>query len=158
MDGPGWSSAFGLPQCSQLQSQSQSQSQLQSRLLTAVDKRPLHMPPRAASNANAAAVASRDSLEKKSSLQTQIEEIIALNPIVIISKTTCPFSDQAKDALKGAGATNMPTVELDRLEPDVMEQIQEHMMTLTGARTVPRVFVGHKFIGGGTDVANLAAR
>lgn len=33
--------------------------------------------------------------------------------------------------------------------------IQDYMQTLTGARSVPRVFVGGKFIGGGSEVKEL---
>ena len=31
------------------------------------------------------------------------------------------------------------------------DSIQEYLQTLTGGRSVPRVFVGGKFIGGGDD-------
>jgi peptide-methionine (R)-S-oxide reductase len=95
-------------------------------------------------------------MAQKSSVQTQIEEIIALQPMVIFSKSTCPFCMQAKEAFKKTKSPSPPTVELDKLDPDVANQIQDHLMSLTGARTVPRVFVGHKFIGGGTDVVKLA--
>lgn len=33
--------------------------------------------------------------------------------------------------------------------------IQDYLHTLTGARSVPRVFVGGKFIGGGSEVKDL---
>lgn len=90
----------------------------------------------------------------KTSLQTQVEEIIALNPVVMISKSTCPFCAQAKQALEATGA-RAQIIELDKLEPPVMAEIQEFMGTLTGATSVPRVFIGRKFIGGGTDTVRL---
>ena len=34
-----------------------------------------------------------------------------------------------------------------------MRLIQDEMYRLTGARTVPRVFIHQKFYGGGTDTA-----
>ena len=37
-----------------------------------------------------------------------------------------------------------------------MDAIQDEMGKVTGARSVPRVFIGGKFIGGGDDVARLA--
>lgn len=103
-----------------------------------------------------AKVATRDSLAEKTSSQTQIEEIIALQPLVIFSKSTCPFCAKAKESFKNIGVATVPTVELDTLQPKVAEEIQDHLGSLTGARTVPRVFVGHKFIGGGDDVVKLA--
>lgn len=94
-------------------------------------------------------------MTEKSPLQTRIEEIIALSPVVVISKTTCPYCAQAKEALKKAGASDVAVIELDRLSSAQAAEIQEHMGTLTGATTVPRVFVGRKFIGGGTDTVAM---
>ena len=39
--------------------------------------------------------------------------------------------------------------------PD-MDAIQDELMKITGARSVPRVFIGGKFIGGGDDTARMA--
>ena len=36
-----------------------------------------------------------------------------------------------------------------------MQEIQDYMETITGGRTVPRIFVGGKFLGGGDDVYSL---
>lgn len=94
---------------------------------------------------------------EKTPLQTQVEEMIALRTVVMISKTTCPFCAKAKEAFQKLGYTNIAVVELDKLEPAVAQEIQDHMLTLTGARTVPRVFINKKFVGGGTDISNLAA-
>jgi len=89
-------------------------------------------------------------------MQTKIEEIIALHPVVIISKTTCPFCAQAKEALRQSGAGNAQVIELDKLRGGVGDEIQAYMGELTGATSVPRVFVGRKFIGGGTDTVRMA--
>ena len=35
---------------------------------------------------------------------------------------------------------------------------QDHMRSLTGARSVPRVFIGGKCVGGGDEVASLDAK
>jgi glutaredoxin 3 len=45
------------------------------------------------------------------------------------------------------------TIELED-RPDCNE-IQDALGDMTGARSVPRVFVDGKFIGGGTDVKKL---
>mmetsp|Transcript_144878 Transcript_144878/g.255371 ORF Transcript_144878/g.255371 Transcript_144878/m.255371 type:complete len:351 (-) Transcript_144878:123-1175(-) len=100
----------------------------------------------------------RASLAEKTTMQTQVEEIIAMNPMVMFSKTTCPFCAKAKQAIVEIGEPDGWTmVELDQLDPNTAAQVQDHLETLTGARTVPRVFIGHQCIGGGTDTVNLAA-
>mmetsp|Transcript_31206 Transcript_31206/g.85585 ORF Transcript_31206/g.85585 Transcript_31206/m.85585 type:complete len:349 (+) Transcript_31206:83-1129(+) len=105
--------------------------------------------------AGRAATVKAAAVSEKTALQGRVEEIIALTPVVVISKTTCPFCAEAKQALQQAGC-NPAVVELDRLKPEQAAEIQDHMETLTGARTVPRVFIGRKCIGGGTDTSNLA--
>lgn len=92
---------------------------------------------------------------EKSALQTQVEEVIALRPVVIISKSTCPFSNDAKEAVKAAGCQRPAVVEIDRLGPPQQAEIQDHMEAMTGGRTVPRVFIGRSFVGGGTETAQL---
>ena len=34
-------------------------------------------------------------------------------------------------------------------------EIQDYLLKLTGGRSVPRVFIGGKFVGGGTDIKEL---
>lgn len=91
----------------------------------------------------------------KTRTQTYVEEAIALAPVVVISKSTCPFCTQAKRALAAAGAEDPEVIELDKMDNAQAAEIQAYMGTLTGATTVPRVFVGRNFIGGGTDTAAL---
>lgn len=93
---------------------------------------------------------------QKTPIQTQIEELIALQPVILFSKSTCPFCTKARDAFKSVGASRVPEVQLDKMAPGVQEEIQNHLQALTGARTVPRVFIGKKCIGGGTETAKLA--
>lgn len=86
---------------------------------------------------------------------TQIEEAIALNTVVVVSKTTCGFCADAKKALKQAGAGDVLVIELDKLGPKPAQEIQEHMGVLTGATTVPRVFIGRRFVGGGSETVKM---
>lgn len=48
---------------------------------------------------------------------------------------------------------NMMVIELDQRSD--AEDIQAVLGELTGARTVPRVFINGKFVGGGTDIKRL---
>ena len=87
-------------------------------------------------------------------MEGKINEIVATEKAVIFSKTTCPYCDKAKRAFAACNASPR-VIELDNL-PD-MGQYQDALQKITGARSVPRVFIGGKFIGGGDDTAALAA-
>ncbi|KAF7637530.1 Glutaredoxin domain-containing protein, partial [Meloidogyne graminicola] len=75
------------------------------------------------------------------------------NKVVIFSKSFCPYCTKAKDALNTfnllPGAMEVVEIE-DRADCD---QIQDYLKELTGQRSVPRVFIGGKFFGGGDDTA-----
>ena len=61
----------------------------------------------------------------------------------------CPFCDMAKNALRSVGA-EFKVMEIEDM-PECQE-IQDHMQKLTGARSVPRVFINEKFVGGGSEM------
>ena len=78
-----------------------------------------------------------------------INEALAEAPVVIFSKTFCPHCKEVVTLLDKLGLTQAPhVVELDLLQPERMNAMQDHLKELTGARSVPRVFIGSKFIGG----------
>mmetsp|Transcript_133928 Transcript_133928/g.250551 ORF Transcript_133928/g.250551 Transcript_133928/m.250551 type:complete len:355 (+) Transcript_133928:65-1129(+) len=94
-------------------------------------------------------------VDQKVVSESKVEQYIASFPMIMFSKRGCPFCAQAKEAFNEIGHP-ISVLELDKLPEEQADAMQDHLQTLTGARTVPRVFVGHKFIGGGTDVARLA--
>ena len=67
---------------------------------------------------------------------------------------SCPFCKNAKAALDAQGIA-YKAIELDARADG--QQIQDIMLQMTGARSVPRVFVNGKFVGGGDDTCALAA-
>lgn len=71
--------------------------------------------------------------------------------MVIFSKTTCPYCPKAKNALTNEGYAGAKIYELDTMANG--GEILRVLGRLTGAATVPRVFVGGDFIGGGDDTA-----
>ncbi|KAJ9510362.1 hypothetical protein QJQ45_015823 [Haematococcus lacustris] len=76
--------------------------------------------------------------------------------VVVFSKTYCPYCIKAKKALSTyLKPQQYEVVELDG-RPD-MDAIQDALKELTGGRSVPRVFVGGEFIGGGDDTAAKAS-
>jgi len=81
-----------------------------------------------------------------------IQKMIKENPVMIFSKTTCSYCAMAKKVLDGIGVSYV-VEEIDLRED--CDQLQNIFKQLTGARTVPRVFVGSKCIGGGSETFSL---
>ncbi|XP_071982897.1 glutaredoxin 2 isoform X2 [Engystomops pustulosus] len=81
-----------------------------------------------------------------------VEETVSQNCVVIYSKSTCPYCKMAKDAFDSINVT-YTTIELDEI--DNGRQLQEALHQLTGAWTVPRVFVNGTCIGGGSETRKL---
>eukprot|EP00798_Chlamydomonas_sp_ICE-L_P007500 gene7500-646_t len=86
-----------------------------------------------------------------------VAKAIASDKVVVFSKSYCPFCVKAKQAIKAAmgAAFTFTVVELED-NPDC-QAIQDALSNVTGGRSVPRVFVNGKFIGGGDDTASKAA-
>ncbi|XP_018423419.1 PREDICTED: glutaredoxin 2 [Nanorana parkeri] len=82
-----------------------------------------------------------------------IEEAISSNCVVIFSKTTCPYCTMAKEAFDDINV-HYKTIELDQIENG--SHLQSALHEMTGARTVPRVFVNGTCIGGGTETRKLS--
>ncbi|XP_072999641.1 glutaredoxin-C6-like [Typha latifolia] len=77
------------------------------------------------------------------------KDIVASSPVVVFSKTYCPYCKRVKQLLAQLGAT-YKVVELN-VEGDGSE-IQSALIEWTGQKTVPNVFIGGKHIGGCDNV------
>mmetsp|Transcript_22515 Transcript_22515/g.51552 ORF Transcript_22515/g.51552 Transcript_22515/m.51552 type:complete len:103 (-) Transcript_22515:374-682(-) len=86
-------------------------------------------------------------------MTSYIKAIIRSNPVVVFSKTYCPFCAKAKTSLANVGCMNFKRVELDEIADG--STVQKALGDLTGQRTVPNVFIGGKSIGGGDETAAL---
>ncbi|XP_033883808.2 uncharacterized protein LOC117416639 isoform X3 [Acipenser ruthenus] len=84
-----------------------------------------------------------------------VQEVVSHNCIVIFSKTTCPYCRLAKNVFNEIG-TPYKVIELDQHEEG--KQLQDTLGEMTGARTVPRVFVNGTCIGGGSEAKELHQR
>ncbi|KAK6355892.1 hypothetical protein TWF718_000271 [Orbilia javanica] len=86
---------------------------------------------------------------------TELDEILKRSPIIIFSKTYCPYSKAAKRLLLNTYTiTPEPfVVELDHHEHG--SDIQDELQRQTGRRTVPNILVLGKSIGGSDDIAAL---
>jgi glutaredoxin 3 len=81
-------------------------------------------------------------------LKTSIEALVAKAPVVMFSKSYCPYCTTAKKTVIAAGITPL-VLELDKHKDG--EAMQAMLQQITGQRTVPNVWVAGKFLGGCDD-------
>lgn len=74
------------------------------------------------------------------------------HPVTVFSKKSCPYCVDVKELLYESGI-DYHEVLLDQ-EPN-MREIQNYLYKVTGARSVPRVFIGDKCIGGYDNTVTL---
>lgn len=73
-----------------------------------------------------------------------------MTPVKMYTTQVCPYCIRAKALLKQRG---VETIEEVRIDLDA--QAREHMMKITGQRTVPQIFIGEKHVGGCDDLIAL---
>ncbi|KAI4090338.1 MAG: hypothetical protein L6R37_007899 [Teloschistes peruensis] len=93
--------------------------------------------------------------EEEHEVEMELNAILKKGPIIIFSKSYCPYSKKAKNILleKYLITPSPYVVELDqhRLGPGLQAALEKS----TGRRTVPNVLINGKSIGGGDDVQKL---
>ncbi|XP_063243006.1 uncharacterized protein LOC134542565 isoform X2 [Bacillus rossius redtenbacheri] len=82
----------------------------------------------------------------------KVKNIIDSDTVVIFSKSYCPYCKMAKEVFDKL-CQKYTAVELNELDDG--DSMQAVLGELTGAKTVPRVFVKGECLGGGTDVKQL---
>jgi len=85
-------------------------------------------------------------------IETNIQELVAQERVVIFAKEDCPHCVKAKSVFDNMGQ-KYAYVDLTR-HPQ-MGKVQDVLSDLTGARTVPRVFIDGRCIGGRTETETL---
>ena len=70
--------------------------------------------------------------------------------ILMYSTAVCPYCQRAEALLKARGVTDIEKVRVDA-EP---ARLQE-MVSRTGRRTVPQIFIGDTHVGGFDDLSAL---
>uniref|UniRef100_F7AK54 Glutaredoxin domain-containing protein n=2 Tax=Ciona intestinalis TaxID=7719 RepID=F7AK54_CIOIN len=84
--------------------------------------------------------------------QKYIEELIQKHPVIMFTKVHCPYCYQAKWAFDSINVKYEDVVLTQRPDAGI---IQDVLLKMTGARTVPRVFINQKCIGGGSETSAL---
>ena len=92
---------------------------------------------------------------KMSEVKEKIDTLLQEKKIVVISKSYCPFCKKAKEVLAKYNIPNEHIAILEIENDSSCEEIQKYMQVLTGGRSVPRVFIGGKCIGGGDETMAL---
>jgi glutaredoxin 3 len=89
--------------------------------------------------------------EIPASVNQFVDSTITGSKVAGFSKSYCPFCHKAYDAITSFklkdGALNWLQIE----NREDCAHIQDYLKQLTGARSVPRVFINGKFLGGGDE-------
>ncbi len=72
------------------------------------------------------------------------------SPVVMYSTGACPYCQRAEALLKARGVSDIEKIRVD-LEP----ARRDEMVTRTGRRTVPQIFIGETHVGGFDDLSAL---
>jgi len=93
--------------------------------------------------------------EEDHKVKNELNDILKRSPIIIFSKSYCPYSKKAKHILLDGYKISPPpyVVELD-LHP-LGPQLQARLAEMTGRKTVPNILINGRSIGGGDDVQSL---
>ncbi|XP_068172210.1 glutaredoxin-1 [Antennarius striatus] len=87
--------------------------------------------------------------------QQFVQAKIKGDKVVLFMKPTCPYCTTAKAVLSKYKFKPGHLEFIDISGRSDMGSVQDYLLELTGARTVPRVFIGEECIGGGSDVKAL---
>ena len=71
------------------------------------------------------------------------------HPVVVFSKTYCPYASKAVEALDNLNV-QYNLIQLDEI--DNGPNLQEALFKATGQKTVPNIFIGGQHVGGSGDL------
>ena len=76
-----------------------------------------------------------------------------MQAVKMYTTAVCPYCVRAKQLLKSKGVEQIEEVRID------LDPVQrDHMMQITGRRTVPQIYVGDTHVGGCDDLMALDAK
>jgi glutaredoxin 3 len=76
-----------------------------------------------------------------------------MQAVKMFTTAVCPYCVRAKQVLKARGVEQIEEI---RIDTDPVQR--QHMMEITGRRTVPQIFIGTTHVGGCDDLMALDAR
>ncbi|KAM3878273.1 glutaredoxin-1 [Diretmus argenteus] len=90
--------------------------------------------------------------------QNFVETKIKGDKVVVFIKPTCSYCIMAKEVFSKYKFKPGHFECIDISGRSDVGSMQDYFLEITGARTVPRVFIGEECVGGGSDVADLDQR
>lgn len=78
---------------------------------------------------------------------------LSMQAVKMYTTAVCPYCIRAKQLLKSRGVE-----QIDEIRIDLDAQQRDHMMSSTGRRTVPQIFIGSTHVGGCDDLMALDAQ
>jgi len=76
-----------------------------------------------------------------------------MQAVKMYTTAVCPYCVRAKQVLKAKGVEQIEEIRIDT-DPAA----RNHMMEVTGRRTVPQIFIGETHVGGCDDLIALDAK
>ena len=76
-----------------------------------------------------------------------------MQAVKMYTTAVCPYCIRAKQLLKLKGVE-----QIEEIRVDTDPAARQHMMEITGRRTVPQIFIGDTHVGGCDDLMALDAR
>ena len=76
-----------------------------------------------------------------------------MQAVKMYTTAVCPYCVRAKQILKAKGVE-----QIEEIRVDTSPEVREHMMQITGRRTVPQIFIGETHVGGCDDLMALDAK
>jgi len=76
-----------------------------------------------------------------------------MQAVKMYTTAVCPYCVRAKQVLKAKGVE-----QIEEIRVDTSPELREHMMQITGRRSVPQIFIGDTHVGGCDDLMALDAK
>ena len=76
-----------------------------------------------------------------------------MQAVKMYTTAVCPYCVRAKQILKAKGVD-----QIEEVRVDTAPELREHMIQITGRRTVPQIFIGETHVGGCDDLMALDAK
>ena len=76
-----------------------------------------------------------------------------MQAVKMYTTAVCPYCMRAKQILKAKGVE-----QIEEIRIDTAPELRDHMMQITGRRTVPQIFIGQTHVGGCDDLMALDAK
>ncbi|NWG38797.1 MAG: glutaredoxin 3 [Hydrogenophilaceae bacterium] len=73
-----------------------------------------------------------------------------MNKVTMYCTAVCPYCVAAERLLKSRGVEH-----IDKIRVDEQPRLREEMMSRTGRRTVPQIYIGETHVGGFDDISAL---